>query len=196
MGEGLSKNESAERGRVLLALAREALEEKFGRRPMRAGDLEPWLEKQAATFVTLRKAGELRGCIGTLTPRRSLFEDVRENARSAAFNDPRFPELTVDELEEIEIDVSLLSPVEPIDFDSEEDLLEQLRPGVDGLVLEEGFHRGTFLPQVWDQLPKPRDFLRHLKRKAGLEKDFWSEDVKVSRYTVEEWGEEGVRRGG
>jgi len=182
-------SETDDRGRLLLTLAREALEEAFSLRAMRTGELEPWLEEEAATFVTLRRAGKLRGCIGTLTPRRSLFEDVRKNARVAAFDDPRFPALTVGELEEIDIEVSLLSPVEPIDFDGEEDLLACLRPGVDGLVLEHGFHRGTFLPQVWDQLPEPRDFLRGLKRKAGLEKDFWAEDVRVSRYTVEEWEE-------
>jgi AmmeMemoRadiSam system protein A len=177
------------RGRILLTLAREALEEAFGKRPMRAGELAPWLEEEAATFVTLRRGGELRGCIGTLTPNRSLFEDVRKNARAAAFDDPRFPKLTVEELEEVEIGVSLLTRCESIDFASEEQLLNCLRPGIDGLVLEHGFHRGTFLPQVWNQLPEPRDFLRALKRKAGLEEDFWAEDVRVLRYTVEEWSE-------
>ena len=181
--------QGGDKGELLLRLAREALEESFRLHPRRSHEVEPWLEEIAATFVTLTRRGELRGCIGSLNPRRTLVEDVRTNARAAAFEDPRFKPLTLEELDEIEIEVSLLSPIEVLDVNSEEELLERLRPGVDGLVIEKGYHRGTFLPQVWQKLPDPRDFLHHLKRKAGLDPGFWPDGLRVSRYTVEEWRE-------
>ena len=138
-----------------------------------------------ATFVTLHVDAQLHGCIGTLEARRPLVEDVAHNARAAAFEDPRFPALTAPEFERLQIHISVLGVPEPIQFDSEEGLLRQLRPHVDGLILEAGPHRGTFLPAVWDELPAPQDFLRHLKRKAGLPADYWSRDLRVRRYTVE-----------
>lgn len=138
-----------------------------------------------ATFVTLLKQGDLRGCIGMLEAVRPLAEDVAENAFSAAFKDYRFPQLTSDEFDGLEIHISILSQPEPIVFTSEQDLISQLRPGVDGLILEEGFKRGTFLPSVWESLPDPVQFLRHLKQKAGLTSQYWSDTVKVSRYTAE-----------
>ncbi|MDP3009208.1 MAG: AmmeMemoRadiSam system protein A [Methylococcales bacterium] len=138
-----------------------------------------------ATFVTLEKNGQLRGCIGMLTAVRPLVEDIAENAFSAAFNDPRFPPLAADELDELEIHLSLLTPAEPMEFRSEQDLLSQLQPNIDGLILQEGFRRGTFLPSVWEQLPEPEQFLRHLKQKAGLPPDYWSDSIKVSRYHAE-----------
>lgn len=138
-----------------------------------------------ATFVTLEKHGQLRGCIGMLTAVRPLVEDIAENAFSAAFNDPRFPPLTADELDELDIHLSILTPAEPMEFSSEQDLLSQLQPNVDGLILQEGFRRGTFLPSVWEQLPEPEQFLRHLKQKAGLPPDYWSDSIKVSRYHAE-----------
>jgi AmmeMemoRadiSam system protein A len=181
--------ETAERGKKLLAIARKELEESFDLHPSWPQDVEPWLEEVAATFVTLTKSGDLRGCVGTLRPRRTLIEDVRGNARSAAFEDPRFPPLTLDELQDVEIEVSVLSPVEPVAFEDEDDLLAKLRPGVDGLVIERGFHRGTFLPQVWEKLPEPKVFLYQLKKKAGLDPGYWPADLRVFRYTVEEWRE-------
>lgn len=146
---------------------------------------DPEYRELRATFVTLRKDGELRGCIGSLEPTRSLLEDVAANAFSAAFRDPRFPPVTEDEIASLEIQISALGPVEPLLFQSEDDLLSKLRPGVDGLVLREGGRRGTFLPQVWDELRDPRQFLRQLKRKAGLQPDHWSDQIRVERYTVE-----------
>ncbi len=138
-----------------------------------------------ATFVTLHVDGKLRGCVGTLDARRPLVEDVVSNARSAAFQDSRFPALTWPEFERLEIHISILSPPEPMTFSSEADLLAQLRPQVDGLILEDGHYRGTFLPSVWEQLPSPREFLRQLKLKAGLDADYWSTRVHVQRYTAQ-----------
>ncbi len=176
------------RGEVLLRIARDTLLESFGV-AVEPVDNEPWLTAIGACFVTLRKGAELRGCIGTILPFRPLIEDVRGNARAAATRDPRFPPLSRQELELTCVQVSLLSPLQSMDFDSEADLLRQLRPGVDGLVLECGHHRGTFLPAVWKDLPNPAKFLDQLKRKAGLTADFWSPEVEVRRYSTESWSE-------
>lgn len=176
------------RGRTLVRLARAAIARQLGRDERVSADA-PWLREPGAVFVTLHKHGALRGCIGSLEARRPLREDVEKNARSAAFLDPRFTPLSLREFDDVEVEVSLLSPAEPMRFTDEADLLQQLRPGVDGLLLEQGPHRGTFLPQVWEQLPAPADFLAHLKRKAGLAPDFWSADLRVSRYTVRKWSE-------
>ena len=131
----------------------------------------------------------MRGCIGTLEAHRPLGVDVRENAVAAAFRDPRFMPLTRAEFDDIRVEVSLLSPTEPLAVANEEDALARLRPNVDGMVFEYGHYRSTFLPQVWEQLPEPAEFLAHLKRKAGLSMDFWSESVRLSRYTVSKWKE-------
>lgn len=146
---------------------------------------EAELRDPRATFVTLHVGGELHGCTGTLSPVRALVVDVAENAFAAAFRDPRFPALRWSELPDLDVHISLLGPHEPLCFASERELLEQLRPGLDGVVLEEGAHRGTFLPAVWETLPEPREFLAQLKRKAGLAPHHWSERVRVWRYTVE-----------
>lgn len=138
-----------------------------------------------ATFVTLKIGGELRGCIGTIEARRALVEDVAWNAYAAAFEDPRFPPLGRAEFASVDVHLSILSLPDPLHFGSEEDLLAQLRPNIDGLLLEEGRRRSTFLPSVWEQLPDAAEFLRHLKRKAGLPADYWSATVRVSRYTAE-----------
>jgi len=148
------------------------------------------LAEFGATFVTLLREGELRGCIGSLTPRRRLDEDVCDNAVGAAFRDPRFPPLRRYELDALAVEVSLLGPSTPLRFADEADLLAQLVPGQDGLVLEVGGRRATFLPQVWEALPAPRDFLAALKRKAGLPPDFWSPDVSARRYAVAKWSED------
>jgi AmmeMemoRadiSam system protein A len=144
----------------------------------------PALSAMRASFVTLKRNGDLRGCIGSLTPVTSLVEDVAHNAFAAAFRDPRFLALTAAELQGLEIAISVLGPTESIDFSSEQDLLGKLRPGIDGLVLQDGRHRGTFLPAVWESLPKPVDFLDHLKQKAGLPADYWSDTLEVQRYTT------------
>ena len=143
------------------------------------------LREPGASFVTLQKNGELRGCIGSLEAHRPLVEDVVHNAYAAAFSDPRFPPLSERELADVEFHLSILTPAVAMDFNSEADLLRQLRPGIDGLVLEDGNHRGTFLPSVWESLPDAVQFLQHLKLKAGLPTNYWSDTLKVSRYTTE-----------
>jgi AmmeMemoRadiSam system protein B/AmmeMemoRadiSam system protein A len=144
-------------------------------------------ECQGAAFVTLKKNGELRGCIGSLSACRPLSEDVAENAFAAAFRDYRFNTLTDDELDEIEVSISVLTAPEPMSFTSEQDLLSQLQPGVDGMILTEGGNRGTFLPSVWENLPEPASFLSHLKMKAGLPADYWSGTMKIERYKTVTW---------
>jgi len=149
-----------------------------------AGFSEPLREKRAS-FVTLNKNGQLRGCIGALEAKRPLVEDIAENAFSAAFRDSRFTPVTVDEMQRLGIHISILNEPQPIECTSEQDLLQQLNPGVDGLILIEGHHRGTFLPSVWESLPHPRDFLNQLKHKAGLSKHYWSDQIKFLRYQTE-----------
>ena len=175
-------------GRALLTIARSAIGAELGLRSI-ANASHVALAQPAATFVTLKLADELRGCIGSLKPLRPLGVDVRENAIAAAFRDPRFPPLAVAEYEAVAVEISLLSADERLNVRDEADLLARLRPNVDGLVLEYGHHRATFLPQVWESLPEPRDFLVALKRKAGLPGDFWSPRVSVSRYGVTKWVE-------
>ena len=146
------------------------------------------LRQERATFVTLNKDGDLRGCIGTLEAYQPLIRDVAEHAWAAAFQDPRFPKLQPDELDDLDIHISVLSLSEPMNFSDEADLLEQIRPGVDGLILEDMGRRGTFLPSVWEQLPDRQLFLDHLKLKAGLSPDHWSESLKMRRYTTVSFG--------
>ncbi len=149
------------------------------------GDYPQSLQQKQATFVTLNIEGNLRGCIGTLEAYRPLVEDIAHNAYAAAFSDPRFPPLEPAEYEQLDYHISVLSDTSPMQFDSEADLLSQIRPGIDGLVLEDNGYRGTFLPSVWEQLPTREAFLAHLKQKAGLPASYWSDTLKVSRYTVE-----------
>jgi AmmeMemoRadiSam system protein A len=145
----------------------------------------PEIRVTRACFVTLRRSGELRGCIGTLEGNAALVVGVAENAFKAAFRDPRFSPLREADLPGIEIHISILSPLERVEVRSETDLLAKLRPGVDGVVLRQGFQQGTFLPSVWQELPDAAQFLSQLKRKAGLATDFWSDDLEVWRYTAE-----------
>ncbi len=148
-------------------------------------DYSEQLSQQRATFVTLEKNKQLCGCIGMLEAVLPLAEDVCENAFSAAFRDPRFPPLKKSDLKDIDIHISILSPAEIISFISEEELISQIRPNIDGLILECGPRKGTFLPSVWESIATPTQFLQHLKQKAGLAKDYWSDQVKVYRYTTE-----------
>ena len=177
-----------EKGSTLLKLARAEIAQQFGQARDLSADA-PWLLEHGACFVTLTRQGELRGCIGTLEAHRPLGVDVRENAVAAAFRDPRFTPLTLVELDDIRVEVSLLSPTEVLVVVSEEHALAALRPNVDGVVFEYRHYRSTFLPQVWEQLPEPSEFMAHLKRKAGLPMDFWAEGVRLSRYTVSKWRE-------
>lgn len=175
-------------GAVLLPLARAAI---AGRLGLEAPVVPApgWLDEPGACFVTLQLERRLRGCIGTIEPYRPLGEDTAENARAAAFHDPRFPPLTAAEFPVVELEVSVLSPLEPLAICGESDLLAQLRPGQDGVLLSAGSRRGTFLPQVWEQLPDPRQFLAHLKAKAGLPARAWSPDWQFFRYQVHSWRE-------
>lgn len=173
---------------VLLALAEASIRHglQHGRPlPVDSAAYTAPLQQQRASFVTLLKQGQLRGCIGHLEATQPLVADVAANAYSAAFQDPRFPSVTAAELPLLDIHLSLLTPAQPLTFDSEADLINLLRPGKDGLILEEGHHRGTFLPSVWAQLPDPKAFVTQLKIKAGLPANHWSENIRVFRYTTE-----------
>jgi AmmeMemoRadiSam system protein A len=175
-------------GGALIALARNAIGARFGHA---AADVprDPALDRPGATFVTLMQEGDLRGCIGSLEATRALSTDVSANAVAAAFRDPRFPSLAAHEFPLTSVEVSLLSPQEVLAVADEDDLERTLRAGVDGLVLQYGRHRATFLPQVWDTLPEPRQFVAALKNKAGLREDFWSRELHLARYTVTKWKE-------
>lgn len=177
-----------ELGLALLTIARSAIGERLGL--ARFGEQShAALQQPCATFVTLKRAGELRGCVGSLQATRPLGVDVHENAIAAAFRDRRFAPLAASEFEATSVEVSLLSSGERIDVVNEEDLAARLRPGVDGLILEYGCWRATFLPQVWETLADPRAFVAALKHKAGLPEDFWNTSVTVSRYGVTKWAE-------
>jgi AmmeMemoRadiSam system protein B/AmmeMemoRadiSam system protein A len=182
-------NTNNELGKSLLRRARNAIAAQFGKRPAAvAADLPP-LSEPGATFVTLTLDGQLRGCIGSLEAWRPLAEDVQANAVAAAFRDPRFAPLSADELETVRVEVSLLSKPVAMQFADENDALRQLRPGIDGVILVAGDRRSTFLPQVWEQLPAPRQFLEHLKQKAGLPAGWWSASAQLYRYEVQKWKE-------
>lgn len=186
-----SQNQSQkqdERGLVLLPIARAAIARMLNV-PHAADESAPWLAEHGACFVTLTQSGELRGCIGSLEARQPLLADVKSNAISAALRDPRFTPLRMEELDITEIEISLLSATQEMVVRDEADALAQLRPKVDGVIFEYGSYRSTFLPQVWENLAQPRDFLGMLRRKAGLPEDFWTDEVKLSRYTVTKWRE-------
>ena len=152
--------------------------------PIQLANYPSELQQQRASFVTLNIDGQLRGCIGTLEAHRPLVLDVTHNAFAAAFTDPRFLPLSQPEYEQLEIHISILNPAEEMSFTSEQDLIKQLRPGIDGLIMQEGQQRGTFLPSVWQQLPQPEQFIQHLKLKAGLPNNYWSADLQIWRYTT------------
>ena len=175
-------------GIVLLPLARVAIAQEIGR-ALPAPEERPWLREPGACFITLIYEARLRGCIGTLEAHRALGEDVRANAVAAAFRDPRFKPLTADEFDGIEVEISLLSALEPLACADEKEVLGLLRPGVDGIIFHYGHHKSTFLPQVWSDFAYAADFMAHLKYKAGLPPDFWDPQVKLYRYTVTKWRE-------
>jgi AmmeMemoRadiSam system protein A len=179
------------RGQRLVTLARDTIvHELGGPRPERPSGA--WAEEPGATFVTVTRLGRLHGCIGSLAPRRPLAVDVERNAVSAAFMDPRSEAFRAEWLPEMGLEVTLLGPLAPIAFTSQEDLLRRIEPRVDGLVLSWRGRRGTFLPQVWESLPEPRDFLDELKMKAGLPPDFWAGDVAMERFRVQKWGDRRI----
>lgn len=178
---------SLEDRQTLVQLALASIEKGLDGKTLRVepADYAPALQEPGASFVTIKVVDELRGCIGSLEATHSLAVDVVYNAHAAAFNDPRFPALARLEFEDLRVHISVLSPPEPVEFTSEADLIRQLRPGIDGLILQEGSYRATYLPAVWESLPDPHEFLRQLKRKAGLSSDHWSDKITVQRYTTE-----------
>jgi AmmeMemoRadiSam system protein A len=189
---GIEHVYAEEHGRRLIALARDSIASSL------AGSVgtlveQGWLNEQRASFVTLKLAGRLRGCIGSLEASRRLSQDIAANARCAAFEDPRFPALTHEELDQTEIEISLLSRPARISFEDHEDLIRQLVPGEDGLILEHdgplGRRRSTFLPQVWEDVRDPQQFVAQLKLKAGLAADTRTTRCRVKRYRVVKWRE-------
>ncbi len=187
MSSNSEKVYSAEESDRLLDIARHSITHGFTHNvslPVPLPSCTPALREPRACFVTLQMSGQLRGCIGSLEARMALAQEVSDNAYRAAFLDPRFDPLTPDELGLVSISVSVLAPAIPLVFTSESDLIKQLRPGIDGLILECGRQRGTFLPSVWDTLSRPEDFWHQLKIKTGLRADYWSDTFRVSRYTT------------
>lgn len=185
---------SEEQGKYLLAVARKRIEQVlFGRQETEERseqDLASLFTEKRGTFVTLTKNGQLRGCIGHIIPEESLIEGIRINAINAAFRDPRFPPVSPEEWDQIKIEISILTEPNPLNYTDGKDLLEKIRPNVDGVIIKKGAHQATFLPQVWEQLPDKEDFLTHLCLKAGLSGEAWREgDLEVSTYQVQAFEE-------
>ncbi|HYS75479.1 MAG TPA: AmmeMemoRadiSam system protein A, partial [Burkholderiales bacterium] len=188
----------AEHGRKLLQIARQSISAALGARGEPAAPVaeESWLRESRASFVTLTQGDELRGCVGALEAQRPLAQDVAENARAAAFEDARFKPLTPEEFGHTDIEVSLLSTPKRLPFEHHAELIARLRPGVDGLILEQGEEgkRATFLPQVWEGLPDPEQFIAHLRQKAGIAPDTDMRSCRVKRYSVLKWREAEFRQ--
>ena len=177
-------------GTLLLPTARAAISETLGLDVDFPAERPAWALAPGASFVTLTEGGQLRGCIGSLQAVRPLLDDVSDNAVSAATRGPRFPPLSRRELGEIAIEVSVLSAPVPLAASSLADAYAALRPGGDGVIVELGrWHRATFLPQVWEELPSPDEFLDHLWRKAGVQPGVWHEGTTLQTYTVRAWHE-------
>jgi len=176
----------------LLQLARRTIEAQLGNSvATETPPSDPVYREAAATFVTLKIDGQLRGCIGSLEPSGSLWDNVRSNAINAAFHDTRFRPLSKEELASVHIDISLLTPPKPLEYLDGDDLAAKLRPGIDGVILRHGRAGATFLPQVWEQLPTPELFLGHLCRKAGLPESCWREDhPRIELYQVQHFEEQ------
>jgi uncharacterized protein len=173
-------------GHRLLKLARESIHHHLGGALPDIPEGDAYRQK-AATFVTVMRRGELHGCIGTLEPQRTLVDDIQHNAVAAAFFDPRSRPLLPAELSTISVEVSLLGPLELLPVRSEAEAIEKIRPHEDGVVLRSGRHRATFLPQVWEKLPDPVEFLAQLKQKAGMPAQGWSPTMEVFRYSLTKW---------
>jgi AmmeMemoRadiSam system protein B/AmmeMemoRadiSam system protein A len=180
--------EHGHRASVATSVARAALASLFGGPAPTRPEGEPWLEEPRACFVSLHRRGALLGCCGALEPRASLFEEIVRCARLAGSEDSRFDPVAAAELPELDVEVSALSPLQPLAAEDEEEAARRLRPGVDGLYLVAGSHHATFIPAVWDQLPDPRAFLHHLRSKAGLAGG-WRPDTRLFRFTAVRYGE-------
>ena len=196
-----SQNLSAAQGQLLVRLARHTLMERLGKQipqaeidSLNSALKDSCFTSSCGTFVTLKINGQLRGCIGNLTSDAPLVSGVRHNAISAAFHDPRFAPLTLSELDQVEIEISILSEPQPLKYRDGDDLIKKLRPHIDGLIIRRGHASATFLPQVWEQLPRPQDFLAHLCMKAGLAEDSWQKrELEVSTYQVQYFEEHADR---
>ena len=184
-----SSHLTEEQGQQLIRLARKTIASSFGLHGELLGrdiTTDPALQEKRGTFVTLKIRSQLRGCMGCLTPSETILEGIQRNALNAAFKDPRFPALTAPELEEAEIEISILTSPQELQHDGSNDLLAKLRPNIDGVIISKGLARATFLPQVWEQLPRTEDFLAHLCRKAGLSFDEWQKgELDVATYQVQ-----------
>ena len=187
-----SKHITGEQGQRLVQVARRTIAAKLGTlneasKVVPDRDLaDPAFQEKRGTFVTLKTKGQLRGCMGCLTPSETILQGIQRNAINAAFNDPRFPALTSTELDQAAIDISILTNPRELKYSEGSDLLEKLRPNIDGVIINKGLARATFLPQVWEQLPRTEDFLAHLCRKAGLSPDEWTKgELAVSIYQVQ-----------
>jgi AmmeMemoRadiSam system protein A len=187
-----SKHLTEKQGQLLVRLARETIAARLGlseagSKKIPASDLtDTVFQEKRGTFVTLKIKKQLRGCIGCLTPSETILEGIQRNAINAAFNDPRFPALAGPELEQAEIEISILTNPQKLDYADGNDLLNKLRRNIDGVIIGQGMARATFLPQVWEQLPRTEDFLAHLCRKAGLSPDEWQRgELEVSIYQVQ-----------
>ncbi len=174
--------------KLLLSIARESIQYGLTYQmplPIEVKKYAEKLQQDRATFVTLNVNHQLRGCIGSLQAYQPLVQDVSHNAYAAAFQDPRFYPVNIIEAPQLEIHISVLTPPELMTFTSEEDLLLQMRPHLDGLILSDQGRRSTFLPAVWEQIPNKKDFLKHLKMKAGLPENYWSDTLQIERYEAE-----------
>lgn len=179
---------TSEEKEIILKTAKSAIKfgiEKHQHLRLKLEDYPTKLREKGASFVTIEINSQLRGCIGSLQAYQPLIQDIAQNAFAAAFEDPRFSPITAEEFDQISIHISVLTKPEPMTFSSEEDLLRQIIPGIDGLILSDGLFRGTFLPAVWESLPTAELFLQHLKIKAGLPPDYWSPTIKVEKYSTE-----------
>ncbi len=174
--------------KILLDLARKTIAAKFSNKKYELDFIPKEFQEKRGVFVTLHKHGKLRGCIGNICPDKSLYETTKENALNAAFHDPRFSPLEKEELKEINLEISILSVPQKLTFKEPKELIQKLRPKIDGVILEKKGHQSTFLPQVWEQLPDPFEFLQHLSWKAGLGPDAWK-DAAIYTYQAEVFGE-------
>jgi AmmeMemoRadiSam system protein A len=188
-----SQNLSGAQGQLLVRIARHTLMDRLGKQipqaeidSLNTALKDSCFKSSYGTFVTLKIDERLRGCIGNLTSDTPLASGVRRNAINAAFHDPRFEPLRTSELNRVEIEISILSEPQPLKYRDADDLIKKLRPHIDGVIIRKDQASATFLPQVWEQLPRPQDFLAHLCMKAGLAADSWQNpELEVSTYQVQ-----------
>ena len=194
-GEHMSKQGdlTEAQGEYLLLEARKTIQDRLSGKkdiPQETKEMPTVFHEKRGTFVTLTTRGNLRGCIGHIIPQESLIDGIRENAINAAFRDPRFSPMTRDEWKNVQVEISILTEPKPLTYTDGRDLLNKLRPGIDGVIIKKGFHQSTFLPQVWEQLPDKKAFLNHLCLKAGLSGNAWETgDLEVSTYQVQAFEE-------